>query len=918
MRTILHKISTSVPATYWASRILEELSYLLELSDQHNRELDEAIGTGIRLLQQRVDMDQAITPATVREVEQSLADLSSRAKELKVFCTANAHIDMNWMWGYQETVALTVDTLRTVLTLMDEYPDFVYSQPQASVYAIVEEYAPELLDRIRQRVKEGRWEASVSGWVEQDKNMSSAESMARHLLYAKRYISNLLDIPIQQLDLDFAPDTFGHNCNVPELLTDGGIRYYYHCRGHQGPNLFRWRSPSGKELIAFREPVWYNLTVDYNMMRYVPQFCGKNGVDTVLMIYGVGDHGGGPTRRDLQRLQDMQSWPLFPTLIHGSIRQFFQCMEAFREKLPVVEGELNFVFTGCYTSQSRIKRANRYGETKLYDAETLEMMARTLDAGYSPADSEKSWRKILFNQFHDILPGSGTVETREYAMGEFQNAMAWTETTAKRAMQRMAAKIAGGKDALPEAGVGIFTDDGNGYGVSSTGFVGDRRYYILYNTTTRQRSEMTELMLWDWQHSPDHICITDENGKRLPYQVTGTGKIFWGHDFVRILIPANVPPMGYSICCISFEEPDSIEIPVNREPRQDTFGDANVVLENENLQAIFQRETMQCISLIHKKSGKQMIDPQRPACGLELVTEDPVYGMSAWRVGPTAKTVCLNEAYDVLINDIAFGPLRQRITYRLCFAGSRLDVTVGLEKGSDHLDISIKADWHELGKWPTGVPLLRMPVSVGYDHDCYRYLTAGGCVDRPALSHDVPSIGLGCAVAREGVSLAVLSDCKYGFRGYENAMGVTLLRSSFEPDTCPDQGVHYINLSLVPVVAEPAELEFVAARQVHPILSCVVPAEEDFCAKMSDSLLSLEGGSLVAVKETEDGKAMLLRLSNPSDAESTLQLTFGKNITCAYETDVCELSRNDLPFENGVVRKTMAAHTICSVAVVLE
>jgi len=917
LRTMLQEVEKSVPATYWAKRIIEELSYLLELSEGRGRELDDAILPGIQLLQQRVEEDQAITPATVQAVEEKLADLSEQAKALTVVCTANAHIDMNWMWGYQETVALTVDTLRTVLTLMDEYPDFVYTQPQASVYAIVEEFAPELLEKIRQRVAEGRWEASVSGWVEHDKNMSSTESMARHLLYGKRYISNLLNIPEDQLDLDFAPDTFGHSRHIPELIANGGIKYYYHCRGHEGPNLFRFRAASGAEVIAFREPAWYNLSIDYGMMRYVPGYCANNGVDTILHIYGVGDHGGGPTRRDLERIRDMQSWPLFPTLEHASVREFFLRMEKYREKLPVVQQELNYVFTGCYTSQSRIKRANRYGEAKLYDAEALEVMANAWDPSYRTSDSENSWRKILFNQFHDILPGSGTVETREYAMGEFQGAMAWTETTAKRAMQCIAAKVAGGKEALPEVGVGNFTDDANGYGISGTGFVGDKRYYIMYNTTTRARSEMTELTLWDWQHSMEHICITDENGAQVPYQVTGTGTIFWGHSFVKILLPVKVPAMGYSVCCVSYAAPDKVHVPVDMEPRVDRFSDANFVLENENLKAEFDRKTMQCVSLIHKATGKQMVDPARPGCGFEWVTEEPLFGMSSWRIGPEAKVVNLNETEPVFVTDICLGNLRQKISYYITFGRSRLDVSVGLDKGSDQLDISVKADWHELGNQQEGIPMLRMPVSLGYDHSVYRNLTAGGCVDRPAIAHDVPSHGLSCAVANEGVSLAVLSDCKYGFRNWENTTWVSLLRSPFDPDTCPDQGVHYIKLALKPMSADPADLEYAAAQQMHPITSCVVPAEEQFTAKMSDSLFALTGGTLTALKKAEDGKAILLRVNNPADQESTLQITFNNKVSGAYLTDVREASRKDLPCDGNTVVVKMAANTSSSVGIVL-
>ncbi len=917
---ILHDIEQKYATTYWGRRIIEELSYLLELSRSMEGALDQQILPGVAHLQERVNADQAITASTAQEVEMLLSALAPQAKALKVILTANAHIDMNWMWGYQETVALTVDTVRTVLTLMEEYPDFVYSQPQASVYAIIEEYAPELLDEIRRRVKEGRWEASVATWVECDKNMPSTEALARQILYSKRYISTLLDIPEEELDLDFSPDTFGHGCHVPELLCQGGVKYYYFCRGMEKENLFRWRSPSGAEVIAFREPVWYNLTVGPSVFRYVPQFCGTNKVDAVLAIYGVGDHGGGPTRRDLEQLRDMQTWPLFPTLQHGSIRQFFRHMESYRQQLPIVEGELNFVFTGCYTSQSRIKRSNRYGEEKLWDAEALDVMAHIWNPGDRPArGSENSWRKVLFNQFHDILPGSGTVETREYAMGEFQRAMAWTETTAKRAMQSIAAQVAGGKEALPEVGVGIFSCDGEGYGVSHTGTTGDHRWYMLFNTTEQPRNELTELMLWDWQHDPEQICITDAQGRSIPYQLMGTGKLFWGHDFCRILIPAQVPPMGYSVCCVSYAEPEQVQIPVNREPRQDRFSDAHLVLENEKLKAVFLRQTMQCICLVHKESGKELIDPKRPACGFECVTEDPHYGMAAWRTGPAAKTVRLNEENSVMVTNICHGVLRQSVDYYVCFGHSRLDVTVSLDAGSDRLDYFVKADWHELGGFPAGIPHLRFPVNVGYACDTYRYLTAGGYVDRPAISHDVPSLGAGCALAEQGISLAVLCDCKYGFRGDDGAMTVSLLRSPFEPDSCPDQGLHYMKLSLMAVSATPAELMAAASRQLHHVSACVLPLEENAKpAQTEGSLLRLEGGSLVGIKRTEDGKGLLLRIVRPGDHSGTVSVHFEQPVCSAARTDLRERQSMPLSVNGNSVSWQMQPNTLCSLVVSLE
>ena len=219
--TLVNKISRILCLPSTDERLKFQLRFAYRLSKIEGGKFDDLLNSVCNKVLEKSEVSKIITPEITEFFENELVPISKVAKEYTLHMVSHAHIDMNWMWGYQETVALTVDTVRTVLTLMEEYPDFVYTQPQASVYAILEEYAPELIEKIRMRVKEGRWEASVSGWVEEDKNMVSAESLARHLLYARRYISDLLEIPTEKLDLDFAPDTFGHGCHVPEFLNQG-------------------------------------------------------------------------------------------------------------------------------------------------------------------------------------------------------------------------------------------------------------------------------------------------------------------------------------------------------------------------------------------------------------------------------------------------------------------------------------------------------------------------------------------------------------------------------------------------------------------------------------------------------------------------------------------------------------------------
>ena len=424
-----------------AERIASQISYLNNISVIKGGIYDEQIEKGMDFVIDAVNKDGVITAKTVTDAEDILSPLSPVAKSYKQIFLAHAHIDMNWMWGYNETATITVDTFRTVLNLMNEYPDFTFAQSQASTYEIIEKYSPEMLDEIKQRIHEGRWEVTASEWVEPDKNIPDGESLTRQILESKKYLTGLLDIPADYLCIDFVPDTFGHNLNVPEVLCNAGVKYMYHCRGLEGDNhIYRYRSPSGKSTLNLREYGWYNGYIRTSNFECAADFCAENGVDTYLCVYGVGDHGGGPSRRDIERIIEYRSWPLTPDIRFGTMHEYFEILENSKTDFPVIDKELNFLFTGCYTTQSRIKMANRISETRINEAEELMAAAALLGADKRKAGIlNKPWRNILFNHFHDIIPGSGTVETREYALGLFQDTLAYVNNYSNKAMRDFAA-----------------------------------------------------------------------------------------------------------------------------------------------------------------------------------------------------------------------------------------------------------------------------------------------------------------------------------------------------------------------------------------------------------------------------------------------------------------------------------------------
>ena len=215
-------------------RILSQLEFAIRLNEERSGEFDQTVGAALRFLGKCMEIDGVLTKSACRRAEELLLPMQEAAKEYKLILAGHAHIDMDWMWSYHETVASTLATFRTVLNLMAQYPDFCFSQSQASVYKMVEEYDPDMMAEIKERIREGRWEVTASAWVETDKNMPSTESLLRHIRYTKNYLREVWGVDDRKLEIDFSPDTFVHSAVIPEIDLYGGVKYMYHCRALDG------------------------------------------------------------------------------------------------------------------------------------------------------------------------------------------------------------------------------------------------------------------------------------------------------------------------------------------------------------------------------------------------------------------------------------------------------------------------------------------------------------------------------------------------------------------------------------------------------------------------------------------------------------------------------------------------------------
>lgn len=355
-----------------------------------------------------------------------------------IAAAGHAHIDVAWLWTLGQTRQKARRTFYTVLHLMEQFPDYCFTQSQPQLYAYLSEDDPNLLARIRDKVREARWELIGGMWVEADCNLSGAEALARQFLLGralfKDYFGPNADSPVLWL-----PDVFGYSWALPQLIKKAGLHYFMTIKiGWSQYNRlpydsFWWQGIDGTRVLTHFSTTpeagsayasTYNaLATPQDAFGTWRNFQQKEHQTDLLMAFGYGDGGGGPTREMLENIAVLRAFPSAPQMRHETVKRFFQRMEAEAgEQLPVWNGELYLEYhRGTYTTQARNKRANRKCEVLLHDAEFLASFAWIVDAAYDypAAELNRAWRLLCLNQFHDIIPGSSIADVYVESLAQY-------------------------------------------------------------------------------------------------------------------------------------------------------------------------------------------------------------------------------------------------------------------------------------------------------------------------------------------------------------------------------------------------------------------------------------------------------------------------------------------------------------------
>jgi len=819
---------------------------------------------------------KSLTEMLRRVLKSALASVPDRKKTDRAHVVGHAHIDMNWLWTYPETVKSCHDTFRQVIAFMDEFEDFTFIQSQASTYRAIEEIDPPLFERIRERIREGRWELGGGMFAEGDTNMSSGEALARSFLLAQRYF---LDRFGKCARVGWLPDNFGHVSQLPQILRLAGCEFFYFHRCKPYLGTFWWEAPDGSKVLCYANNT-YNGRVTRDISREFDLIVPDKR--RLLFVCGVGDHGGGPTRSDIETAHRLDATPLYPSISFTTAERFFREAEKEMEGRPTHKGEMQFTFEGCYTSVARVKEGNRRAESALFAAELLASLRRIQGAAYPADELRRSWEIVTFNEFHDILCGSAIHESNQDAVADYKWAISRAEHVRDSALRSLADEVK--------------TSPGKGQPV------------VVFNPSPRQRTALVEAELYtdappaaarlapwgDFYGSHrvgvgpgasgdlPSVMLRDNSGRAIPAQVV------WGKDFPpgwrwRVQFVAEaLPACGYRTFYVDASRPSDAPSPIAEEKGR---------FETDFFRVGFDMKTGEIASLYDKRTRREFAAKGGGLNRLRVYLEAP-HGMSAWTIGETSRVEDVRDTESVKITER--GPVRACVEAVKRWGRSMFVQRTYLYRSYPRIDFELEAHWFEQGSPSQEAPMLRVVFPLALEDARFNCHVPFDVVERPSTGREVPAQQwVDVSDGRSGVAL--LNRTKYGHSFEKGELRLTLLRSSYDPDIYPDQGLHRISYALFPHAGDWREGVWAEGEAFNCPPLAVEPPSRSLGtdhARLPDELsfLAVEPAGVVlsGVKEAETGGEIVIRLAEVEGRATEAVLTLPADARAARRLDLIE------------------------------
>jgi alpha-mannosidase len=718
--------------------------------------------------------------AAVAYLESALAELAQRfhADPPVVTAVGHGHLDVAWLWQTRHTREKTARTFAVATALMDAYPEYVFLHTTPQVFDWLERDYPDLFDRVKRRVDEGRFEAAGAMWVESDCNLVSGESLVRQILYGQRFLHEQFGREYKALWL---PDAFGYSAALPQIMLRAGIPVFMTTKmswsetNRIPADTFHWRGIDGSTVLAhfittpnigvpplFANMDTYNGALNVEAVRGVwERYRQKSVSGETLLAFGHGDGGAGPTRQQLEHARAVRCLPGMPELRLGRADEFFDRLQtavADATEVPLWDGELYLEYhRGTYTTQSWLKRTHRQLESTLLLVEWLDAWqwsSQPKSAANRRELLDDAWRTLLMHEFHDILPGSS---------------IATVYWDARVALTELAQKL----NALTSETLSALAADLPN--ASS----------LVLNPSPFARCDVVSLA------APNDGSMPHMRGIPLPTQDTDDGN--------HRAILAELPEMpGRSAAMIEWTAPSSAVEPAATPEDVTVIDDGDGIVVSNAFFTVKLNGSGEIESLRdHRANGRELI-PNSHAGNRLTAFEDLPRDFDAWDVDAYyARKPYSVETVGVSV--VERGPLRATVRIERRFRSSTIVQRMVCYRAIPRIDFETQIDWHEQhvllkANFPLDIRATHATCEIQY-----------GAIERPLhrnTSWDQARFEISAhrwldlSDADYGVSL--LNDGRYGHDVADGHIGLTLLRSPTWPDPQADQGAHELVYGLYP------------------------------------------------------------------------------------------------------------------------
>ena len=864
----LSLLDTKIEKLYFDLNVPYEAAMCLDDNDDNKLTILKSLELATANLDLRVPYSKAFyesVDATIGYLDTHFYKGVCGKSNTTVTCVGHTHIDVAWLWTLEQTEQKVQRSFSTVLDLMQAYPDYQFLQSQPQLYEFMKQYAPEQYAKIKQRVKEGRWEVEGGMWLEADCNISGGESLVRQFLFGKWFMKEEFDVDSQYLWL---PDVFGYSAALPQIMIKCGIKGFitsklsWNDHNKMPYDIFMWEGIDGTEVFTYfltaqnssKTEYDRNLTT-YNGKLRPTQVLGawrrmqqKQYCDDVLLAFGHGDGGGGPTKEMLENHKRMAyGLPGFPKTKMGSLRNFMErTNSAFRENAQLLKrcpkwvGELYFEkHRGVYTSIAKVKKNNRTAE-QLY--QTLEALFVTdkvlLNLPYEQEAINRGWKTILLNQFHDILPGSSIKAVYDRSDRDFAEVLGTGREMLEQGLTALSSQV--------KTDGGVFVYNPNGFACS------------------------------------DVITLDGET-----------------------VYVENIPAFGYKV--------------VTPKAAEGRVSVTQKVLENDFYRLELD-DACQIVSLYDKENGREVVQKGEIFNQLQVFEDIPYY-FDAWEINHYYKQKMW------VIDDVAGCEIVRegarcglKITRR--YLNSVICQTIYLYDHVRRIEFDTTIDWKEEHQ------LLKAAFPVDIHANEAVYDIQFGNLKRPThenTSWDKARFEV-CAhkwadISDGSYGLSVINDCKYGHSAEGNILKLTLLKCATDPNPDADKEVHTFRYALIPHGGSFKDANVAQTAQLfnRPVMVRNI-AKQDGILPDAYSFVSCNRENIMidTVKKAEDSDAIIVRLYEYFDCRTEAELTFDTDVRAAYLCDMLENEQQALPVTNRRIKLNVSNFEIVTLKIIKD